>query len=233
MKTLKTILVCLLCSIPLIVSATQYESLAELRGLVRGFLQSHISTFPGERTEIQVSNLNSRLKLPKCNSSIKVFFPPSNHEVNSTTVGLSCPGPKPWKIYVPVHTKIFTQVVVAAQNLPKGQIIKAENLRFAEANRSHLRNGYYKNKSLVIGKVANRPLKAGRIITPKLVKSPTLVKRGQLVMISAKSGTVHVEMEGIAKQSAGLNDRIKVYNRSSKRLIEAVVVGPGRVQVPM
>ena len=49
-------------------------------------------------------------------------------------------------------------------------------------------------------------------------------------MIVAGNKSFSVETEGVARGNGGMKERIKVFNLSSRRVIEAIIVGPGKVR---
>ena len=54
----------------------------------------------GEQLQIDVKALDHRLSLSPCGSALQTFDPPGGISLGRTTVGVSCPQPKPWTLYV-------------------------------------------------------------------------------------------------------------------------------------
>jgi len=59
------------------------------------------------------------------------------------------------------------------------------------------------------------------------------VRRGDQVVISARSGGINVRMQGEALSGGTLGQQISVRNLTSQRVIRARVAGPGQVEVEM
>lgn len=211
--------------------ALQYQSLQDIRTTVRDYLKHQTMIFPGENVEVIVGHLDSRLRLPKCSTKIRPFLPHRTQGTRITTVGVTCDGTHRWNVYVPVEVKIYTPVAVASRNLVKGHLINKDDVHMVKRNRRRLRNGYYRSVHSVVGHVAARNIRSGVVFTQRNVQAPVVIRRGQEVTIVARTGTLQVEMRGIAKSNGQLNQRIKVMNKSSKRLIEAVVIGRDKVEV--
>jgi flagella basal body P-ring formation protein FlgA len=71
---------------------------------------------------------------------------------------------------------------------------------------------------------------AGAVLVPAALESPEVVKRGALVTVIASEGPITVKSEGVAIDSARLNERVKVRSASG-RVIEGTAEGPGQVRV--
>ena len=60
-----------------------------------------------------------------------------------------------------------------------------------------------------------------------------MVRKGDHVVITARSGSLSVRMPGEALSKGGLSEQIRVRNLNSKRVVKARVIGPGQVEVAM
>ena len=84
----------------------------------------------------------------------------------------------------------------------------------------------------VIGQRAKRFLSAGTVIEAALLESIPLVTRGQLVTLTSTVGAIRVVTSVTAMKEVRLGETIPVRSVENKRReFEAVVVGPGAVQV--
>ena len=59
------------------------------------------------------------------------------------------------------------------------------------------------------------------------------MRKGDHVIISARSGTLSVKMPGEALSDGGLSEQIRVKNLNSNRIIKARVTAPGQVEVAL
>jgi flagella basal body P-ring formation protein FlgA len=64
---------------------------------------------------------------------------------------------------------------------------------------------------------------AGKPLTPSILESPTLIRRGQIVNLEARSGGLTVKMTGIAKSEGILGQIIDVENKATSRRVQAIV----------
>ena len=83
----------------------------------------------------------------------------------------------------------------------------------------------------VVGSRVVRRLEPGDVVLATMVAPRQAVRSGDRVTIRAIAGSVEVEAEGIATQSGGAGDTIRVVNSASRRPLVARVVGAGEVEV--
>ena len=213
------------------VFATTYQNLNSIKSAVENYLkEQHVSSF---KHKISIGKIDKRLRLVACTSELETFFLPGSKNNGNTTVGVRCSSPKEWTFYVPANVKIFKQVAVSSHPLSRGEEINSENIQFIEKEISSLNNGYFIQKKVLIGKIAKRALPAGHIFTPKSIKSPNLVLRGEEVAIIVKSNGFQVRVTGEALMDGSAKQKIKVKNKTSKKVLEAIVTGRGTVNVRM
>lgn len=72
-----------------------------------------------------------------------------------------------------------------------------------------------------------------QVITLVHLEQAEVVRKGDQVVITARSGTLSVRMPGEALSNGGLNEQIRVKNLNSQRVIKAQVMAPGQVEVSM
>ena len=95
------------------------------------------------------------------------------------------------------------------------------------------RNSYLQEKDqhLVIGKQAKRNINLRYPISLDAFKPALLIKRGDMVLITARRGLITIRQQGKALQDGELGKQINIRNSASDRVIRAVVVGPQQVRV--
>ena len=209
----------------------ELESRAEIARAAERHLAERLAGRFEEAPRIEASGLDPRLRLARCTVPLEAFLPPGGREIGSTTVGVRCNGDKRWTLYVPVKVTVFTQVVVAARSLPRGQLLSASDLSLARRDLARLPQGYFRDPAEVAGQQLKRNVTAGQALTPALLKAPRTIRRGERVTLVAGGNGVEVRMPGIALNNAARGETVRVRNVSSKRIVLGVVAGPGLVQV--
>jgi len=234
MQKIWQILILCFTSFANIVSANPLlQSHDSIHTTVSAYVKAQLPDSKHIESIIRVSPIDPRLTLNRCDQAL-TSFTTTNTTFNSRfSVGIKCLGSKPWSLYVPVTVEQYTQVVVAAKPVAKGQALDIEDLQIARQNISKLRGGYFSRTQDVVGMIAKRNLRAGKTVSNKQLKPPLLIKRGDRVDIIAKTTGLEIRMVGKALSAGAKGQKIAVSNISSKRKIEAVVVENGLVRIKM
>lgn len=113
---------------------------------------------------------------------------------------------------------------VAARNIRAGEVLGASDIE-APASETGLRQA-----AGFVGKEAARSIYRGQRITPRDLRSPTLVERNAIVTMEFLKGPLSISTEGRALDPGGAGERIRVMNLVSRRVVSAVVVGANSVR---
>ncbi|MCP3667025.1 MAG: flagellar basal body P-ring formation protein FlgA [Gammaproteobacteria bacterium] len=222
----------LLCGSEAIWAASLLELHSNIRETARRYVVDRLADTTG-RVEISTGELDSRLHLQACDHPLESFTTSQKRVKKRQTIGVRCTGSKPWTLYVPVTVKIMKKVFVAHHPLPRGTLLLKEGIKLEERDITQLRRGFYIEERRLIGKTLKKSLIKGAEITPSHLTTEETIKRGNRVIISAKSRLFSVKMAGKALSAGKRGDRIKVINLSSKRKLEATVIAPGLVEVTL
>lgn len=195
------------------------------------FLDANIDNSHYSSVSIQMGNLDPRLRLTQCEIPVTATLAPGSQFAGKTTVHIRCNSTSPWTVYLSANIKLFNKVIQTAEPLTKGHILKKDDLIAVEEDLGRLKYGYFVDAKNLIGKQLKRRLPQHRVIKANYVKSPTLVKRGELVSIIAESKGYSVKMTGTAMMNGAKGDRIRVKNVSSKRIIEGTIKESGIVSI--
>ncbi|WP_100637055.1 flagellar basal body P-ring formation chaperone FlgA [Marinomonas sp. ef1] len=186
--------------------------------------------YPDAAISITLNNLAALNYLPDCeNESIQI----NNQRPDATkrtNYEVSCDSPT-WKSYVPVTQSIMIPAIKTITPINRGQAISKSNTDVGEVDISSLRGHVYTKKKPPYGLIASRNLRINTVITDDLTNQPTLVKKGDSVLITASSGTIIVRMNGVALENGVKGQQIRVKNTSSERIIYAKVVTDSEVLV--
>jgi flagella basal body P-ring formation protein FlgA len=195
------------------------------------FLAQNIDTERYSRIEIHMGQLDQRLKLAQCQLPLETKLAPGSDFSGKTTVHVKCNGNTQWTIFINANIHLYSQVVHTAEPLEKGHILTANDLLLSEINLSEAHYGFFTDIKSLIGKQVKHRLPQNKIIRVNYVKTPTLVKRGEIVTIVAENTGYSVKMSGTAMSSGARGDRVQVKNLSSQRIIEGTVTEPGIINI--
>ena len=208
-----------------------YQKLASIRNAVVDYLSSKIRHLYQD-FDIDVSALDSRLKLPVCQRHLEVFPLRGTVKAGAHSVGVRCNGEHPWTIYTKAVIKAYRPVVVLNQALPRGAIIHKDAVALKRVDIGSLRQGYFSEPGQILGKQLKRSLPEGKVLNPAMLTSAKVISKGDKVVIRASSPVLEVRMGGHALMAGAMGESIRVRNDRSNRIIEAIVQGPGQVMVP-
>ena len=219
-------------AITLAAHAEERQPLEDLTAVAAAFLEQEIFAHDAA-PEISVGHIDSRLRLPKCTDPIAGFLPPGSARAGNITVGIRCDGVKRRSIYVTAQVKLMRPVLVLGNPVGRGQVIRESDLRLEPRDVGRLNGGYIGDPRDVVGLEARMPLRAGFVLSSKVLMSPKLVRRGQTVTLLAQSQGFEVRSAGRALQDGVAGEQISVENLGSNRIIQGIVAESGLVQVRM
>ncbi len=211
-------------------SSVDYQSHQSIRAAVHKHILEQLNNSKAE-VQISVSKLDRRLRLPLCDHPLTVSFPSGKENQARITAGVSCHGDKSWTIYLSAKVSMMQQVLVASRALTRGSIITKKDFQLQARNITRLHQGFLQDPADAQGKTLKRNLRKGKVITPRLIATPLMVKKGNHITILADTSGINVRMAGKALTNGAMGDRIRVQNMSSKRELEAIVAAPGIVKV--
>lgn len=231
-RMLQAAIVCQLLSIVSAGSlwAGQWQSHASIRDSAREFI---LGSTEHQQVQVQVGQLDERLRLEPCTQPLQAYFPLYRRKLGRTTVGVRCPGPAGWKVFVPVDIKAFGAVLVAKQALPRNTVLRAADVQVVRRDLSRYGQGFYSSPEQVAGMVVKYAIGQGSVITPRGLEPRQLVSRGESVTIVAQRNGLTIRVRGEALMDGANGDTIRVRNTRSKRELEAVVIAPHTVKVKL
>lgn len=152
--------------------------------------------------------------------------------LNSLEVDVVAGGAIVQTIPLVVQVRMLIKVVVARRPINQGATIRPEDVDHVALAFTRTDKLGVNDPALVIGQRAKRFISSGTMVDPKELESVPLVMRGQLVTLESIAGAVRVVTTAKATRDGLLGEMIKVRATDNKRIeFDAVVVGPGRVQI--
>jgi flagellar basal body P-ring formation protein FlgA len=175
-----------------------------------------------ERQRFLVGPIEPHLQFDKCTRPIKPLVASPQHMKDRVTIELRCQDPKPWHLYVPVRIVGTSPVAVAAHAIVAGTVVKATDLRTEEHDLSELPLGFLDDPAIAVGLTASRPIAEGAYLTNQQLTAAKVVQRGQSVTLLADAGGISVRMAGRALSDGLMNQRVRVQNLSSGKIVEGI-----------
>lgn len=215
-------------------SQRDIQKISDLQDIAVKHVRNTLGTYNYGRVAVEAGRLDPRLRLNYCHPKLlHAYFPPGTKALNAKLVGIRCESATPWAIYVPVKVQIFSKVFVTNQNIAKGAILSPNNIRAEETDVTRIRSDYFTAANQLIGHVITRNLAAGQIISKRDLGIAKIVKRGDLIIITAHSDSIKVISKGEAMTDGGLDETIKIKTLDGQRVISATITGKNKAEVEL
>ena len=211
-------------------SVEQWQSNESLTAAAEDYIRDRIGP-KASKTAVKAGVLDSRHRLAHCGKKLEPFLRRGTEIRYRTIVGVRCTGAKPWKVYLPVEVVVTDTTYVASRTLPRGHRLTAEDLVAEERDVSRLPTGYIASPKQFLGARLKTQLIAGRLLTPAMLEADIAVRRGQMVTLTVSNSGIDIEMSGKALMDGALEQRIRVENTNSGRIVEGIVRSREHVEV--
>jgi flagellar basal body P-ring formation protein FlgA len=201
--------------------ANDFQDITQLEEVAKSAAQR---LFPDltDKQRLQVGAIQPKLQLARCDTPVKADRAPGIQVPGRALIELRCEGRAAWHIYVAAKVVGTTQVVLAAHALVVGTVLSAKDLTVEQRDMVGLPPGYLDDPSVAIGLTASRAVAGGAIVTNQELLGTQAVQRGQNVTLIANAGGISVRMAGRALGDGLVNQRVKVENLSSGKIVEGV-----------
>lgn len=206
------------------------ESIDGIRSKVAQFLTDEYSQTNAEKVEVRVGNLDSRLRLTKCSQDLSLHLKDSSKAGGNINVQVSCSTGSAWAILVPSQAKVYRSVAVAGRNLQRGDLVSAADLSSEIKDVGNLRIGFTLTAEAIIGKEIKFAVNKGETFRNSALDAPLVIRRGDVVSMESSAGEINVRTSATAVSDGRIGQQIRVKNNQSARIINAKVVGVGKVQ---
>ena len=122
----------------------------------------------------------------------------------------------------------FRQVVVAATNLPAGLVLQRDSLKLDRMEADKISKAHYLENQGLEGQELLRAVRAGEPIRVSDLRPATLVKRGEMVLMTIGTpATFEISVKAEAMQDGRVGEQIKLRNTESGKTLSGVVTGKG------
>ena len=203
-------------------------SMVELRQDIAKFLTTEYHS--KGKIQVNVGKLDSRLGFYRCPQAPVMQARDATGNGGNISVQVKCKASAPgWTIHIPAQVAIFRDLPVAARDITRGERITAADILWETINISGLRQSYHTGTEDIIGLEVKRNLGQGLPFITTSLDAPTLVRRGELVDLQSKVGSIIVSASGTAMTDGRLGQKIRIRNNQSDRIVIGTVIASGKV----
>lgn len=211
-------------------SRAQTYSILELKQDTAKFLAEQYSQIEHSRIDIDVGNLDSRLRLSRCEQPLLFNAQDQTGLGGNISVQARCESGNKWSLHIPAQVMIYREIPVAARDIARGELLQASHLNRNLINISNIRQGFSLEEDSIIGRETKRNISAGEPFRTAALDAPTAIKRGESVILQAQASGIKVSSSGTALADGRVGQKIRVRNNSSDRIVTGLVMSQGLVQ---
>ena len=208
------------------------QDLSEPLQRLREIASAAVAAQAAPTASVSADALDPRLRLPAC-ADRPLADPPAAMRGSTITVAVHCTAPSRWTVHVPVRLRDPRPVLTLVRAVQAGELVSDDQFQITERDIALLPFGHLEDLEPIRGQQFRRALPVGATPAPADLVPPHWVKRGQLIQLISRSGGIEVRAEGKALADGAAGHRVRVENRSSRRVVEGVVLAPGVVEVAL
>lgn len=205
------------------------QSLDAVRAAAERGLRTALAPAPAG-LELEAAPLDDRLRLPACAKFDTQVAPPRPTQ-SRVLVRVTCSAGAAWYLNVPVDIRRTHDVLVVRRTVARGEQISAADVGVQKRVLPGLASPFVARAEDLAGRVTRRPIPDGTAVSADALGPALLIHRGQSVTLTAASSGIEVRAPGKALADAAANQRVRVQNLDSLKVIEGVAESAGVVRV--
>ncbi len=221
------------CSASAIADTVPVQSLAKLvevaKSAVLAIVQKTVD--PGSQANIEATAPDSRLRLPACASPLRAIVPVSQSGQERQWVEVACDSGARWRVNIPTRVSVERVVMIARRPLARGAAFKADDFSLVRQILSGTATDRVRSADNMGERRLRRAITAGTVLTYEMLEPELVIRRGQEVVLMARTGALEIRSGGLAMQDARSGDRVRVQNLSSRRVVEGIAATDATVTV--
>jgi flagella basal body P-ring formation protein FlgA len=129
------------------------------------------------------------------------------------------------------HAVLTAEVAVLASPMARGAVLKDDDVVMERRPRTEVGRGAITDRALAVGFAVRNAMDPGRPLQAAQLMKPEMIQRNDQVTIVYQVPGVVLTVRGKAADGGAEGDTISVLNEQSKRTVQGVIVGPGRVLI--
>lgn len=125
----------------------------------------------------------------------------------------------------------IAEIPVLRGPVAMGAVITWNDIDYVEVRPEQLNRYNITNPQDIVGLAAARSLTGGQPLRLGDVKKPEMVARNSVVTLTFRRPGILLSLQGRATEPGAMGETVRVMNLSSNKIVQAVVIGPGEVEV--
>jgi flagella basal body P-ring formation protein FlgA len=138
-----------------------------------------------------------------------------------------------FSVWVRVRITESVPRVVASIDLPPGRAVLESQVTAVTRREFPAMEPYARTLAEVVGRWPRRLVPAGAVVRTDQLAEPKVVSMGDPVEVEVHSGGAFLKLDGQAESAGAVGETVSVRNPSSRQIVRARVLGPGRATVDL
>jgi flagella basal body P-ring formation protein FlgA len=206
------------------------QPIEEVQAAAEAFVRTHLPPSQAKQF-VSAAKLDPRLRVAQCEEPLQAFEQSATTLGERVTVGVRCAAATSWTLYVPVSVEVEIPVLVLRRALARRARVAIIDVEPETRRMPGSAAVFIQDAASLQGHRLKRSLPAGTALTVDMLVPDVVVRRGQQVTLIAASGPVEIRAQGHALTEGGVDDRVRVQNISSLKVVEGVVESDSVVRV--
>ena len=164
-----------------------------------------------------------RLQLAACAAPLRTGIAGDGQLREHTTVAVRCESATPWTLYIGVTLSTAAPVLVARRALARDTVPTAADFTTVVRHLPGLSSRYVSDPAQLAGQRLRRPVAMGEALDVDALLTAAVVHRGQQLTLLAHTAGMEVRVTVVALMDGKPDERIRVQNPISQRVVEATV----------
>ena len=182
-------------------------------------VRAHV-TLADLKVEVRIGK--SRQPIGECPQPLESAIAGKARPWGNFTMTVRCPKPF-WAVTVPVQTRVFGPQLVASKYLPQGSRLKSDDLLVVTTDITRSAADAARSTGEVTGKVLNRPLPQGGVLTLNMLREETVIRIGEAVRVQVQGKGFSATGEGTAVSAGAIGDSIRVRMPDGQQVVGQVM----------
>jgi len=166
------------------------------------------------RIELEVGQLDSRLKLAPC-AQVEPYLPPGSELWGKTRLGLRCvQGAVRWNVFLPITVKAFGPAWVVKDAMNSGTVLTESDAMLTEVDWADQKSPVVATATGWVGMVAARSLMPGQTLRQDMIKPAQAFAAGTQVRVIARGVgfELSTSAQAVSAGSVGQSVRVRMDN---------------------
>lgn len=146
-------------------------------------------------------------------------------------LNIAADGTAPSQVRLSGRALQMVDLPVPRRRMLPGEVVAAGDLEWSRVRAGQARGEVLREPQDAVGQAVRRTLIAGQPVGIGDLGRPVVIQKGMVMTLLLDGPGLQVTAQGIAMETAGLGERVRVQNPGSRVVVSAQVTGPGRARV--